>query len=137
MNVPFCNVRDFANISEGIGRATALAFARYGVQRLALADINRPALREANDELRKQFAGVEVLDLTMDVQDTSQVSSGIAEAVRAFGRLDVAVNNAGTGGAGEKTHEMPESEWNRIVGINLNGVWRCQKEELGVMLKQE
>ncbi|EOO00785.1 putative short-chain dehydrogenase reductase protein [Phaeoacremonium minimum UCRPA7] len=123
--------------ASGIGRATAVSFARFGIQRLALADINEPALKASNEELRQQFSGVEVLDLTMDVQDTAQVSSSIAEAVRAFGRLDVAVNNAGTGGAGEKTHELPESEWNRIVGINLNGVWRCQREELGVMLKQE
>ena len=73
----------------------------------------------------------------MNVQDTKQVRAGIAETVKKFGRLDIAVNNAGIGGSGVITHELEEEEWLRVVDIDLHGVWRCQKEELKVMIGQE
>lgn len=73
----------------------------------------------------------------MNVQDTKQVRAGIAETVKKFGRLDIAVNNAGIGGSGVITHELEEEEWMRVIDIDFNGVWRCQKEELGVMVGQE
>jgi NAD(P)-dependent dehydrogenase (short-subunit alcohol dehydrogenase family) len=56
--------------------------------------------------------------------------------VEVFGRLDSAFNNAGIGGAGRLTHEYGEDEWNRVIAINLTGVWLCMKAEITQMLKQ-
>ncbi|KAJ9134834.1 Short-chain dehydrogenase [Coniochaeta hoffmannii] len=123
--------------ASGIGQYTALSFAKYGIQRLALADINLAALKKSSAALSAKYPGVEILNLEMNVQDTKQVRAGIAETVKKFGRLDIAVNNAGIGGSGVITHELEEEEWMRVIDIDFNGVWRCQKEELGVMVGQE
>ncbi|KAK0385091.1 hypothetical protein NLU13_7569 [Sarocladium strictum] len=123
--------------ASGIGQAAAIAFARHGITKLALADVNFKALQASNAEIRKSFPHVEILDLEMDVRKTADVKRGIAETVERFGRLDVALNNAGLGGAGRQTHETDEEEWDMVIDIDLNGVRRCQKEEIAVMLKQE
>lgn len=65
------------------------------------------------------------------------MKQSIADVARAFGRLDVAVNNAGTNGSGKLTHETEDEEIDRVLDVNLRGVYRCQKEELAVMVKQE
>ncbi|KAI1264813.1 3-oxoacyl-reductase [Xylariaceae sp. FL1019] len=124
--------------ASGIGQYTALSFAKYGITRLALADINGSALAKSAAALRTQYPHVKTVEITMDVRDTAAVKSGIASAVQGLGgRLDVAVNNAGIGGSGNETHEVPDEEWLRVNDINLNGVWRCQREEITHMLKQE
>lgn len=125
------------SVPLGIGQYTALSFARHGIQRLALADVNAKALKVANDALASKFPAVEILALQMDVQKASEVRDGIAETVRRFGRLDIAVNNAGIGGSGAKTHEIDEEEFARVVDVDLHGVWRCQREQLKVMMGQE
>lgn len=73
----------------------------------------------------------------MNVQIAAEVKSAIAETVSRFGRLDIAVNNAGIGGSGRATHEIEEDEYTRVVDVDLHGVWRCQREEISVMLNQE
>ncbi|KAH8170469.1 enoyl-(Acyl carrier protein) reductase domain-containing protein [Sarocladium implicatum] len=123
--------------ASGIGQACAVAFARYGITKLALADVNFEALQASNADLRKQFPKVEILDLHVDVRRAAEVKRGIQETVERFGRLDVALNNAGLGGSGKQTHEVDEEEWDRVIDVDLNGVRRCQKEEIAVMLKQE
>ncbi|KAF5019248.1 hypothetical protein F66182_8740 [Fusarium sp. NRRL 66182] len=123
--------------ASGIGQQTAIAFAQHGVTKLALADINKDALLAAEKTLRQQFPNVEVLSLHLDVRDSAQVKEGIAKIVIAFGRLDIAVNSAGISGSGSKTHQLEDEEWLRILDVNLQGVYRCQKEELSAMVKQE
>ncbi|KXJ86805.1 3-oxoacyl-reductase [Microdochium bolleyi] len=123
--------------ASGIGQHTALSFAKHGITRLALADINTSLLSKSVASLRQQYPGVSVLELDLDVRSEAQVRAGITATVREFGRLDVAVNNAGIGGTGQQTHATPEEEWLRVVDVNLNGVWRCQKAELEVMRAQE
>ncbi|KAF4965813.1 hypothetical protein FSARC_6424 [Fusarium sarcochroum] len=123
--------------ASGIGQQTAIAFAQHGVTKLALADVNKETLLASNEALKKQFPNVEVLSLHLDVRDSAQVKEGIAKTVAEFGRLDIAVNNAGISGSGRKTHELEDEEWLRILDVNLQGVYRCQKEELGVMVNQE
>lgn len=125
------------SLHTGIGQYTAIAFAQHGVTKLALADVNLKALEESNAALKERFPDVEILSLHMDVRDAAQVKEGIAKAAAAFGRLDIAVNNAGVGGSGRQTHEIEDEEWIRVVDVNLQGVYRCQKEELGFMVKQE
>ncbi|KAJ4179099.1 hypothetical protein NW755_012699 [Fusarium falciforme] len=123
--------------ASGIGQHTALAFAKHGITKLALADINLEALRTSNAALKDQFPHVEILTLHLDVRSPSQVREGIAKVVAQFGRLDIAVNNAGISGSGRQTHEIENDEWLGVLDVNLQGVYRCQKEELAVMVKQK
>ncbi|OHW94028.1 short-chain dehydrogenase [Colletotrichum incanum] len=123
--------------ASGIGQQTALAFAKNGITRLALIDVNHESLKATSNLLRRQYPAAEVLDLPLDVRNASEVKSGVAEAVSRFERLDVAVNNAGIGGSGRSTHETDEDEFFRVVDIDLHGVSRCQREEIKVMLHQE
>ncbi|KAL3957943.1 hypothetical protein ACCO45_008521 [Purpureocillium lilacinum] len=108
--------------ASGIGYATALAFAQHGIAQLALADINLDALNASIQTLRESCPHVEVLPLHLDVRKPDEVRAGVAQAVARFGRLDVAID---------------EDEWQRVIDINLNGVYRCQKEELAAMVGQE
>ncbi|KAH7153040.1 hypothetical protein EDB81DRAFT_790341 [Dactylonectria macrodidyma] len=123
--------------ASGIGYQTAVAFASHGVTKLALADVNLKTLEASCATLRERFPDVQIIALHIDVRDAAQVKEGITKAVAEFGRLDIAVNNAGIGGSGRQTHEIEDDEWIRIVDVNLQGVYRCQKEELGIMVNQE
>jgi NAD(P)-dependent dehydrogenase (short-subunit alcohol dehydrogenase family) len=121
----------------GIGKQTAIAFARHGITRLALADVNKNDLDASIAALKEQHPSLEILPLHLDVRDGAQVKQSIADVARAFGRLDVAVNNAGISGSGKLTHETEDEEIDRVLDVNLRGVYRCRKEELAVMVKQE
>ncbi|KAF4485707.1 dehydrogenase [Fusarium agapanthi] len=116
---------------------TAIAFAQHGVTKLALADINQDALDVSAGSLKKQFPHVHILPVHLNVRDSTQVKEGIAKTIGEFGRLDIAVNNVGISGSGRKTHELEDDEWLGILDVNLQGVYRCQKEELDVMVNQE
>ncbi|KAF5709112.1 dehydrogenase [Fusarium globosum] len=123
--------------ASGIGQQIAIAFAQHGVTKLALADINQDALDISAGSLKKQFPHVHILPVHLNVRDSTQVKEGIAKTIGEFGRLDIAVNNAGISGSGRKTHELEDDEWLGILDVNLQGVYRCQKEELDVMINQE
>jgi len=119
--------------SSGIGRATARIFARESA-RLILADLAEAGGLETV-KLVKDI-GAEAIFVKTDVAKSADVEATVARAIATFGRLDCAFNNAGIGGAGRLTHEYSEEEWNRVIAINLTGVWLCMKAELTQMLKQ-
>ncbi|KAK7968013.1 uncharacterized protein PG986_002290 [Apiospora aurea] len=130
--------------AQGIGRQTALHFAAAGVQRLVLADVNADALAAVSALVRERHAKdadadaeIEVMTLALDVRDAAAVKQGLESARRRFGRIDIAVNNAGISGSAKPTHELDEADWLRVTDVLLNGVWRCQKEELAIMVAQE
>ncbi len=119
---------------SGIGRATAKIFAREGA-RLALADIV-----EANGEerfLMVKDLGAQAIFVRTDVSKSQEVDALVAKTVETYGRLDCAFNNAGIGGRGALTHEYSEEDWNRVLAVNLTGVWLCMKAEIIQMLKQK
>jgi NAD(P)-dependent dehydrogenase (short-subunit alcohol dehydrogenase family) len=118
---------------SGIGRATAKIFAREGA-RLVLADVVEAGGQETLGMVKT--AGVDAIFVKTDVSKSSEVDATVSKAVETFGRLDCAFNNAGIGGAGKLTHEYSESEWDRVIAINLTGVWLCMKAELTQMVKQ-
>jgi NAD(P)-dependent dehydrogenase (short-subunit alcohol dehydrogenase family) len=72
-----------------------------------------------------------------DVSHAEDCQKAVAETVKYFGRLDIAFNNAGIGGASAPVAEYPVADWDRIIGINLSGVWYCMKYELEQMVKQK
>src|SRR6202011_644995 len=122
----------------GIGRATALAFAREGA-RVAVADVSAEAARETVAQVNA--AGGQAISLSGDVTRDADVHAMIEGVVGAYGRLDCAFNNAGIAGyqveaAGKKTAEWSEESFDRMIAVNLKGVWLCMKEEIPRMQSQ-
>jgi NAD(P)-dependent dehydrogenase (short-subunit alcohol dehydrogenase family) len=122
----------------GIGRATALAFAREGA-RLGIADVSTEAAGETVAQINA--AGGQAISLSGDVTRDADVRAMIAGVVGAYGRLDCAFNNAGIAGwqveaAGKKTAEWSEEAFDRMMAVNLKGVWLCMRHELPQMQKQ-
>jgi len=111
--------------ARGIGRGSALAFARRGAD-VIVCDVlpDGDETLAAIDEL-----GREGLYIHTDVADSASVAHAVAEGVAHFGRLDFAHNNAGIGPANAVV-DIDEAEWNRVLGINLTGVFLCMKYQL-------
>ena len=120
--------------SSGIGRATALAFAREGAKVVA-ADVTVAGGEETVRLI--QAAGGEAIFVKTDVSKAAEVEALIKKVVQTYGRLDCAFNNAGIEGQmGKRTADSSEENWNRVIDINLKGVWLCLKYEIPQMLKQ-
>src|ERR1700724_101467 len=118
---------------SGIGRATSRIFAREGA-RLVLADVAEEGGQETLGMVKN--IGASAIFVRTDFAKSLDVVAVVSKAVETYGRLDCAFNNAGIGGAGRLTHEYSEDEWNRVISINLTGVWLCMKAEIIQMLKQ-
>jgi NAD(P)-dependent dehydrogenase (short-subunit alcohol dehydrogenase family) len=116
----------------GIGRACAVALARAGAD-VALLDLNEKAVAKTADEIRAM--GRNSLALRCDVTQPDQVQAAVGRAVQQFGRLDIAVNNAGIGilGADE---EVPKEDWDKVIAVNLTGVFLCAQAEAQQMIRQ-
>ena len=120
--------------SSGIGRATALAFAREGAK-LIIADRHADGGHQTVHMITEQ--GGEATFVQVDVSRAAEVAAMISIAVETYGRLDCAHNNAGIGSRPRAPlHECSEETWDRVLGVNLKGVWLCMKYEILQMLKQ-
>jgi NAD(P)-dependent dehydrogenase (short-subunit alcohol dehydrogenase family) len=119
--------------SSGIGRATALAFAREGA-RVAIGSRHKSTADEVVRAIRDR--GGEAVWLQTDVTDAAQVRTLVDQTVAAFGGLDYAFNNGGSGSKGRLTAEMDESEWDTTIDGYLKSVWLCMKYEILEMLKR-
>src|SRR5579872_526573 len=118
---------------SGIGRAAATIFAREGA-RLIIADVAEEGGRQVVEMIRDK--GGEAQFQKCDVAKAADVAALIASAVKAYGRLDCAFNNAGIGGKQRKTADYDEEEWDRIMNVNLKGVWLCMRAEIKQFLAQ-
>ncbi len=118
--------------SSGIGRAAALAFAREGAQVL-IADINADGGAESVHKIEQ--AGYSAQYMTADVTSTVEVAALVDSIVQRFGKLDIAVNNAGVGGVLAPTHEQSEEQFDQVMSVNVKGVWLCMKHEIPAMLR--
>ncbi|MGQ9927457.1 MAG: SDR family oxidoreductase [Chloroflexaceae bacterium] len=114
----------------GIGRATALAFARVGA-RLMLGDLDLAAAEETARQV--VAAGGEAHAAHCDVSRPEEAEALVQEAVARLGRLDYAVNNAGIEASQESTARLPVETWERTIAINLSGVFYCMRAELAAM----
>lgn len=117
--------------ASGIGRATALAFARAGA-RVAVADVDATGGEDAVRHIRD--AGGEAIFIATDVSRAGDVEGLVQAAVKTFGRLDCAFNNAGIFGRSAPLADYTEEDWDHLMAINLKGVWLCMKYEIPQML---
>src|SRR5881409_1943505 len=119
--------------AAGMGLATAQAFAEAGAA-VALADFKGDAVKAAAEKLAA--AGHKAIGIRCDVSDDSQVAAMVDRTVAEFGRLDAAFNNAGVMAKIAPIADGSREEWDRVIGINLRGVWTCMKHELRHMERQ-
>lgn len=117
----------------GIGLASAKAFAEAGAS-VVVADRNAETIGKAAEELRSK--GHNAIGVVCDVTDKAQVTRMIDQAVATYGRLDAAFNNAGINSEGASLLETSDDEFDRIIDVNLRGVWNCMKAELRRMIAQ-
>jgi NAD(P)-dependent dehydrogenase (short-subunit alcohol dehydrogenase family) len=119
--------------AAGMGLATARAFAEAGAA-VVLADFKEDAVKAAAEALAA--AGRKAVAVRCDVSDDAQVAAMVDRAVAEFGRLDAAFNNAGVMARIAPTADSTREDWDRVIGVNLRGVWSCMKHELRQMDRQ-
>jgi NAD(P)-dependent dehydrogenase (short-subunit alcohol dehydrogenase family) len=125
--------------ASGIGKATALAFAREGAKVVVVTGRSVAAAEETVRQIRD--LGGEAIFVQCDVTDEAQVEAMVAQAVAAFGRIDFAFNNAGVGPDGVTIPfgpltDVTEADWDSVIDTNLKGVFLCLKHEIRQMRKQ-
>jgi NAD(P)-dependent dehydrogenase (short-subunit alcohol dehydrogenase family) len=134
MSLPFENkVALVTGVGSGMGLATAKAFAEKGAA-VALVDTNENAIQSAAQKLLAD--GHKAVAIRYNVVDDAEVAAMVEQTVSAFGRLDAAYNNAGVQSPAMETADASSAEFERVIGINLRGVWNCMKYELRQMREQ-
>jgi NAD(P)-dependent dehydrogenase (short-subunit alcohol dehydrogenase family) len=119
--------------ANGIGRAAALAFVREGASVVA-ADVSEQGNQETARMIEE--AGGRALAVGCDVSQAEDIEAALDQAVETFGRLDFAFNNAGVEQPLTATADLTETTWDRIVDINLRGVFLCMRHEVPLLLRQ-
>jgi NAD(P)-dependent dehydrogenase (short-subunit alcohol dehydrogenase family) len=119
--------------ATGMGLATVRAFAEAGAA-VVLADVREDLVSMEAQKLVS--AGHRAIAVRCDVSDDAQVAAMVDRAVAEFGRLDAAFNNAGVMARIAPTADSSREDWDRVIGINLRGVWSCMKHELRQMERQ-
>jgi NAD(P)-dependent dehydrogenase (short-subunit alcohol dehydrogenase family) len=118
--------------ASGIGRATAIAFALEGAS-VVVADISEQGSHKTTNIIKE--AGGRALEVKCDVSQTEDVKNCLGQAIETFGRLDFAFNNAGVEQKLAPTAELAVEEWDRVIDIDMRGVFLCLKHEIPLMLK--
>ncbi len=118
--------------ATGIGNATAHRLAEAGAS-LALWDIDGPAVTAVATGIAKN--GQPCFGLTVDVSSSESVAKAMAQSVRTMGRIDGAFNNAGVGAPTVPTHEIQEADFDRVIAVNLKGIWLCMKQQIQHMIE--
>lgn len=119
--------------AQGIGQAIAMAFAKYGCS-VVVSDVNEQAGKDTVSQIQK--AGGTASFCACDVSVSADVQKLVQFAVDTFGRLDYAANNAGIELGNMFTAEVSEEQWDRMIAVNLKGVFLGMKYEIPVMVKQ-
>jgi NAD(P)-dependent dehydrogenase (short-subunit alcohol dehydrogenase family) len=119
--------------AAGMGFATAKAFADAGAS-VVLADVDADAVQAAAASLTS--GGGQAIGVACDVAEEAQAAAAVGAAVSTYGRLDAAYNNAGVQPAATDTADLEAEEFDRVMAVNLRGVWNCMKHELRQMREQ-
>ena len=118
---------------SGIGRASAIVFAREGAL-VVVSDVNAEGGEETVSLISE--IGGQAIFVPADVSRAGDVEALVQSTIKQYGRLDCAFNNAGVSGGQILMHEYAEEDWDRVIDINLKGVWLCLKYEIIQMLEQ-
>lgn len=119
---------------HGIGKATALAFAAQGAK-VIVADLDRQA-GESVTELIKEQGGIATF-VPCDVTNDAQVQALVDTTIDTYGKLDIAFNNAGIEIEQSKLADGDESVYDKIMDVNVKGVWRCMKYQIPALLAND
>ena len=119
--------------ASGIGRAAALAFSKAGGI-IIVSDINVEGGMETVTQIKA--TGRKALFIKTNVADFASVEKLMKQIVGQFGRLDIAINNAGIAGVNARTKDMPLDSWDKVMAVNASGVFYCMKTQIPIMLKQ-
>lgn len=117
---------------SGIGKATAIAFAKEGAKVVA-SDINEKEIQQTIAEIKK--INGDAIAIKCDVSSDEDVKNMVDKTLEKYGRLDCAYNNAGIEGIPSSITECTSENWDRTIDVNLKGVWLCMKHEIPAMLK--
>ncbi len=109
--------------ASGIGEASAITLAKYGVK-VVIGDVDDKGAKKVGEKIRKN--GGEAIELHLDVSDEASWEKAVEEAVKTYGGLDILVNNAGIGIGGDVETEAKET-WDKLIGVNQTGVWLGMK----------
>ncbi|KAF2786266.1 oxidoreductase ucpA [Melanomma pulvis-pyrius CBS 109.77] len=120
---------------SGIGQYAAYSLARQGVRSFALLDRN-PVTKTVS-ELKKNYPGISIKEIELDVASETAVNDSVTQTVKEFGRIDYAFNNAGIGGTLNTTDNIDLDDFQRVLSVNTTAVWLCQRAQIRQMLKQE
>ena len=121
--------------ASGIGLATAHLLASRGAH-LALADISAAALESATDSLKSSYPSAKIYAQVVNVASSSEVNTWIEGVVKEYGRLDGAANLAGILEAiGKTVEELEDEQWDKVLKVNVNGVFYCVRAQLRAMGK--
>jgi NAD(P)-dependent dehydrogenase (short-subunit alcohol dehydrogenase family) len=132
--------------ARGMGRSHALAFAREGASVAAL-DVGKNGLKLAyslgsQEDLEgtvaecRHSSGQASIALYADVSNPSQVKAAVERTIQELGRIDILVNNAGISTGAQLAHELSVDDWDKVLAVNLKGVWLCCKYVIPQMIKQ-
>jgi len=119
--------------AAGIGRAAAIAFAQQGAK-VAVCDLKRDRGQEVVAAIERE--GGRAIFIEADVSRAADVEKVVGAAVKAYGRLDCAFNNAGIEGQLAPTGDCSEENFDRTIAVNLKGLWLCLRQEIQQMLRQ-
>jgi NAD(P)-dependent dehydrogenase (short-subunit alcohol dehydrogenase family) len=117
--------------ANGIGRATAIEFATEGAN-VVVADVSEKGIHETARLIEE--AGGKALAITCDVQKSEDIKKALDETVKAFGRLDIAFNNAGVEQPTKEITAITEEEWDKLMNIDLRGIFLCMKYQIPLIL---
>ena len=121
--------------ASGLGQDAAVRVASEGAK-LVLVDLNEEALKETEELIKKENSNAEVLSIKADVSNENEVKNYVDKTVEAFGKIDGFFNNAGIEGKQNLTEDYGSDEFQKVVNINLNGVFFGMKHVLKVMKEQ-
>jgi NAD(P)-dependent dehydrogenase (short-subunit alcohol dehydrogenase family) len=118
---------------SGIGRASAIAFARRGAA-VGVLDLDSSAAAETVALVAAEGGTAEAI--AVDISDERSVKEAVERVAKTFGGLDFALNNAGVPSMGVRLTDMTLEDWERVVRVNLTGTFLCMKHELPIMRRQ-
>ncbi|KAH6678490.1 hypothetical protein B0J14DRAFT_582873 [Halenospora varia] len=123
--------------ASGIGLATAHQLILDGVTNLALVDINPANLQSAFSSLSSLSPSVKLLQIPANCSEEKEIDEAVAKTLETFGRLDFAVNAAGIAGTQALIEEMSLDELDKVMNLNIRGVWLCERAEVRAMMGRE